>query len=67
VAIAPGRSGQSPLFSRVSGYDPDLAMPPPEKRDKFPALSKDELQVLRAWIDEGATWPSEVSIKSPSN
>jgi ankyrin repeat protein len=67
AAIVPGRSGQSPLFSRASGYDPDLAMPPPDKRDKFPVMSKEELQALRAWIDEGVTWPSEVSVKPPAN
>ncbi len=67
AAITPGRSGQSPLFSRASGYDPDLAMPPPDKRDKFPALSKDELEALRAWIDEGVSWPLDVSIKPASN
>jgi hypothetical protein len=42
-------------------------MPPPDKRDKFPVMSKEELQALRAWIDEGVTWPSEVSVKPPAN
>jgi hypothetical protein len=42
-------------------------MPPPDKRNKFPALSKDELQALRAWIDEGVSWPLDVSIKPASN
>ncbi|MEX0677784.1 MAG: ankyrin repeat domain-containing protein [Pirellulales bacterium] len=65
AAVLPGRSGQSPLFARASGKDPDLAMPPADKRDKYPALSNDELQAFRAWIDEGASWPPDVSIKPP--
>ncbi len=65
-AVAPGRSGASPLFARVSSDDPDLAMPPLKKRDKFPALSEDELTAFRAWIDEGATWPDGVLIKARS-
>jgi hypothetical protein len=62
--VVAGRSGESPLLVRVSGKDPDLAMPPSDKRDKFPALSTDEIEVLRAWIDGGATWPADVSIKA---
>ena len=62
-AVLSGRSGQSPLFARISGQDPDLAMPPKAKRDKFPALSKEELQAFRAWIDEGTVWPANVSVK----
>lgn len=66
-AVAPGRSGASPMFTRVSSDDPDLAMPPLKKRDKFPALSEDELTAFRAWIDEGANWPDGVAIKALSN
>jgi ankyrin repeat protein len=62
-AVLPGRSGQSPLFTRISGLNPDLSMPPLKNRDKFPALSADELQTFRAWIDEGVPWPAGVAIK----
>jgi ankyrin repeat protein len=63
AAIVPGRGGQSPLFARVSANDPDLAMPPLKEREKFPALSPEEIQSIRAWIDEGASWPDGVSVK----
>jgi hypothetical protein len=66
TAVLPGRSGRSPLFARVSGTDPDLAMPPDDKRDKYPALTPEELQAFRAWIDEGALWPEGVSVKAPT-
>jgi ankyrin repeat protein len=63
AAVAPGKSGASPLFDRASSDDPDFAMPPQAKRDKFPALSDVELAAVRAWIDSGATWPDGVTLK----
>ena len=67
VAVVPGRSGESPLLARASGDDEDLAMPPLKNRDKVPALSEDELQTVRAWIDEGAPWPDGAAIKPKSD
>ena len=32
-------------------------MPPRAVRDRFPALSPDEVALLRAWIDRGTEWP----------
>jgi ankyrin repeat protein len=63
AAVTPGRSATSPIMVRVSGEDPDLAMPPPKNRDKFVPLSADEVATLRAWIDQGADWPDEVKIE----
>jgi hypothetical protein len=63
AAVAPGKSGASPLFDRASSDDPDFAMPPQAKRDKFPALSDVELAAVRAWIDSGAAWPDGVTLK----
>lgn len=31
-------------------------MPPLNRRDKYPALSAEEIARLRAWIDAGAPW-----------
>jgi hypothetical protein len=31
-----------------------MEMPPLEKRKEFPALTKDQIALLRAWIDQGA-------------
>jgi Protein of unknown function (DUF1549)/Protein of unknown function (DUF1553)/Planctomycete cytochrome C len=51
-AVVPGKSGESLLVELVAGLDPDRRMP--EKGDP---LSKGEVALIRAWIDQGATWP----------
>ena len=53
-AILPGRSGDSPLVRYVAGVDPDTVMPPARRR-----LSRAQVGILRAWIDQGASWPRE--------
>jgi hypothetical protein len=35
-------------------------MPPSTVRARFRALSRDEVALLRAWIDPGAEWPAGV-------
>jgi hypothetical protein len=35
-------------------------MSPSAVRGRFPALSPDEVALLRAWIDQGAEWPAGV-------
>jgi hypothetical protein len=32
------------------------------KRDRFPGFSKDEVALVRAWIDQGAEWPKNVTL-----
>src|SRR5438309_4328418 len=51
VVIIPGNGAQSKLLRRLSGSELGLQMPPTG------ALSSEEIGVLRAWIDQGATWP----------
>jgi hypothetical protein len=34
----------------------DLEMPPPSKRKNYPALTADEVRLLKMWIDEGLEW-----------
>ena len=53
--IVSGKSDKSPLLGFVRGTG-DLVMPPEGQR-----LSADEIEVLRAWIDQGAHWPDEVA------
>jgi mono/diheme cytochrome c family protein len=54
-AIVPGKSGDSRLLIAVSGGTDDVtAMPPKDK----PPLSKEEIAVLRAWVDAGAAAPA---------
>jgi hypothetical protein len=65
AAVVPGHSEKSPLIAYVSGQVPDSEMPPRAVRDRFPALSPDEVALLRAWVDQGADWPTGVSLTSP--
>jgi len=59
-AILPGNSRQSKLIHFVAATDEDTVMPPEGAR-----LNKDEVKTLRAWIDQGASWPNTES-KSPT-
>src|SRR5262249_38253010 len=65
AAVVPGHSEKSPLIDYVSSQVPDLAMPPRAVRDRFPGLTTDEVALLRAWIDQGAEWPTGVLLTSP--
>ena len=49
--IVPGKSEKSPLVLAVARLVEDEAMPPDGKGDP---LSKDQVGLLRAWIDQGA-------------
>jgi hypothetical protein len=49
--IVPGKSAESPLVRYVAGIDSDLTMPPKGAR-----LTAEEVGLVRAWIDQGATW-----------
>jgi len=53
-AVVPSQGGKSPLVLYPSDAVQDMEMPPTEKRDKFPHLTKEQIGVLRAWIDQGA-------------
>ncbi len=48
---------------RVTTDDPDLRMPPPESGK---TLSADDLKLLRAWIDSGATWTEHWAFVPPA-
>ncbi len=47
-----GNSAGSQLIERVTGTDADEQMPPKGER-----LTAEQIQKLRAWIDQGASWP----------
>ncbi len=53
-AIIPGDSAKSPMVAYISELVEDMEMPPTEKRDKYPALTKEQIGLVRAWIDQGA-------------
>jgi len=58
------KSAQSALLDYVSGRVEGMEMPPMPKRDKFAAFTKEEAELLRAWIDQGAVWPADVVLSS---
>ena len=49
--IVKGNSAKSPLVHTIARLDPDSAMPPDGKGDP---LTKEQIGVIRAWIDQGA-------------
>ena len=54
AAVVPGKSAESPIVHYVADLVEDMEMPPTDKRDKYPALTKTQIGLLRAWIDQGA-------------
>ena len=50
-SILPGKGVDSPLVHSVARLVPDDAMPP---EDKGKPLTKDQVGLIRAWIDQGA-------------
>ena len=50
--LVAGKSAESPLIKAVAGLLPDLKMPPKGER-----LTAEEIGVLRAWVDQGISWP----------
>ncbi len=58
AVIVPGNSAESRLLHVVAGLDDDVGRMPPES-DGAP-LSREQIGVLRAWIEQGANWPEGV-------
>jgi mono/diheme cytochrome c family protein len=53
--IIPGDSAKSPLVAQVAhAGDPDDFMPPKKAEQRNPPLTKDQIGLIRAWIDQGA-------------
>jgi mono/diheme cytochrome c family protein len=53
--VQPGNSAKSVLIHNVAYLsDEDEWMPPPDNKDKIKPLTKEEIGLLRAWIDLGA-------------
>ncbi|MEQ8846561.1 PSD1 and planctomycete cytochrome C domain-containing protein [Botrimarina sp.] len=61
--VEPGDPAASPLLDRVTETDPDLRMPPPEHG---PALSDEEVGLLRGWIAQGAVWREHWAFERPT-
>lgn len=61
-AIVPGEPGASVLIERIDSTDPDTVMPPPHTDRK---LTRDQKQVLRKWIAEGAKYQAHWAFEPP--
>jgi ankyrin repeat protein len=64
AAVVIGHSENSPMIDYVTSNVPDSQMPPKVARMRFPALRPDDVALLRAWIDQGALWPTDVNLSS---
>jgi mono/diheme cytochrome c family protein len=64
-ALVSGDSGTSRLIRMVTDQLEDLEMPPLAKRAKYPALTRDEVTLLKSWIDEGLLW--NAAVVEPTN
>jgi len=56
--VVAGKSAESLLIELVAGFDPDNVMP-----KKGSKLKPEQISLLRAWIDQGAKWPADITFK----
>ena len=61
-AIVVGDSEASEVFARVTSDDPDSIMPPP---DSERSLTKEQIELLGKWIDQGAKFEGHWAFVSP--
>jgi mono/diheme cytochrome c family protein len=59
VAIIAGKSGESNLYRYVAGLDEDKKMPP-----SGPKPAREQIELIKKWIDEGAVWPEKAEAES---
>jgi len=59
--IGPGNGSASRLYLRLIGSQYGLQMPPTG------ALSPEQIDIVKAWIDQGAEWPDELSGETPAS
>ena len=53
--VTPGKSTESMLIANIAHLgDPDDYMPPPKNKAGIQPLTKEEIGLVRAWIDQGA-------------
>jgi mono/diheme cytochrome c family protein len=59
--VVPGDPAASELVRRVTSADPDERMPPPELGKD---LTAEQVEVLRAWVEQGAPYQDHWSFRS---
>src|SRR5262245_58812314 len=57
--IGPGNSAGSRLYFRLIGNQFGMQMPPTGP------LSREQIDIIRMWIDQGAEWPDELAGEAP--
>lgn len=62
-AVKPGHPQQSELIARLTTNDPDLVMPPPDSGQK--PLTPEQIDLIRRWIAQGATWSAHWAYVPP--
>jgi mono/diheme cytochrome c family protein len=56
VVAVPGKSAESYVVETISGLEPDNIMPQKGKK-----LTRDQVAIFRAWIDQGMVWPDSIN------
>src|SRR5436190_14341520 len=56
----PGKSAESIVVELVAGIDPDNVMP--KKGTKW---TPEQVGLLRAWLEQGAAWPANITFAKP--
>ncbi|HUQ92961.1 MAG TPA: ankyrin repeat domain-containing protein [Bryobacteraceae bacterium] len=59
AAVAPGNSAKSLLYLKLTGSQNGPRMPPAGP------LSPKQIEIVKAWIDQGAEWPDSLSGETP--
>ncbi|MDR3636753.1 MAG: DUF1553 domain-containing protein [Isosphaeraceae bacterium] len=61
--IVPGRASDSELYVRIASRDELEVMPPPRSHRTLTAA---QVELIRRWIDEGASWSTHWAFRPPS-
>jgi hypothetical protein len=54
AAVIAGKSDKSPFVWYIADLVEEMEMPPLDKRDTYPVFTKEQIALVRAWIDQGA-------------
>lgn len=65
-AIVVKDSAKSPFVHYIAYLLEDLEMPPVDKQDRYPKFTKEQVSLVRAWIDQGASWPEDLVLSAPA-
>lgn len=63
TVIVPGKPAQSELVRRITSKDPDEVMPPPDSNRR---LTGEQIELLRRWVEQGATWGVHWAFEAPN-